>query len=359
MNTSAALPARLGLTAPIFLAPMAGVSTPALAAAVSNAGALGALGLGASTPAATEDAIRATRALTDRPFQINFFCHTPEAPDPARIAGWLRHLAPHFARFGATPPATLHPVYPSFLEQPALLDLALRHRPAAVSFHFGLPRPQDIAALKAAGILTLATVTQPSEARLAEHAGIDALIAQGIEAGGHRGMFALGREPGHATVALTALLRRHTTLPIVAAGGIMDGADIHACLAAGADAVQLGTAFLPCPETALPEPWRHKLLTEPATQLTDSLSGRPARALLNHWHTRIDTPERPPHAGYPYSYDLGKQLHAAAARHGEHGYAPYWAGAGAARARPMPAAELVRTLCTELAEAAASAAGNL
>ena len=342
---------RLGLTAPIFLAPMAGASTPELAAAVANAGGLGALGLGALCAADAQAAIVATRALTERPFQINFFCHTPETPDAERIRIWQNHIAPHFAHLGALPPPSLHAVYASFLEEPALLELALRQRPAAVSFHFGLPAPAQLAALKAAGILTMVSVTQPSEALLAEQAGIDVLIAQGIEAGGHRGMFDPARDPGYSTLALVRLLAGQTTLPIVAAGGIMNGADIRACLHAGAAAAQLGTAFLPCPESGASALWRNKLLDAPATQITDSISGRPARALLNHWHTRIDVPNRPPHAGYPYSYDLGKQLHTAALRHGEHGFAAYWAGAGAARARRMDAAQLMRTLCDELAQA--------
>lgn len=342
---------RLGLTAPIFLAPMAGASTPELAAAVANAGGLGALGLGALCAADAQAAIVATRALTERPFQINFFCHTPETPDAERIRSWQNHIAPHFAHLGALPPQGLHAVYASFLEEPALLELALRQRPAAVSFHFGLPAPKQLAALKAAGILTMVSVTQPSEALLAEQAGIDVLIAQGIEAGGHRGMFDPARDPGYSTLALVRLLAGQTSLPIVAAGGIMNGADIRACLHAGAAAAQLGTAFLPCPESGASALWRNKLLDAPATQITDSISGRPARALLNHWHTRIDVPNRPPHAGYPYSYDLGKQLHTAALRHGEHGFAAYWAGAGAARARRMDAAQLMRTLCDELAQA--------
>lgn len=341
----------LGLTAPIFLAPMAGASTPELAAAVANAGGLGALGLGALCAADAQAAIVATRALTERPFQINFFCHTPETPDAERIRIWQNHIAPHFAHLGALPPQGLHAVYASFLEEPALLELALRQRPAAVSFHFGLPAPEQLAALKAASILTMVSVTQPSEALLAEQAGIDVLIAQGIEAGGHRGMFDPARDPGYSTLALVRLLAGQTTLPIVAAGGIMNGADIRACLHAGAAAVQMGTAFLPCPESGASALWRNKLLDAPATQITDSISGRPARALLNHWHTRIDVPNRPPHAGYPYSYDLGKQLHTAALRHGEHGFAAYWAGAGAARARRMDAAQLMRTLCDELAQA--------
>ena len=182
-----ALCQRLGVSAPIFLAPMAGASTPELTAAVANAGGLGALGLGAMSAADAEAAIVATRALTDRPFQINFFCHTPEEANAARIRDWQSHLAPHFAHLGALPPQSLHAVYASFLEEPALLELALRQRPAAVSFHFGLPRAEQIAALKAAGIVTMVSVTQPSEALLAQQAGIDVLIAQGIEAGGQIG----------------------------------------------------------------------------------------------------------------------------------------------------------------------------
>lgn len=168
---------------PIIQAPMAGVSTPALAAAVSEAGGLGSLGIGASTPAQAREMITATRALTSRPFNVNVFCHTPARRDPHREAQWCAWLAPLFLESGALPPGQLHEIYASFLTDPAQFALLLETRPAVVSFHFGLPDTAQLLALQDAGIYTLASVTSLAEARAAEQAGIDALIAQGIEAG--------------------------------------------------------------------------------------------------------------------------------------------------------------------------------
>ena len=167
----------LGISHPIIQAPMVGVSTPALAAAVSNAGGLGSLGIGASTPAQARELIEQTRALTARPFNINLFCHRPASADAQREAQWLERLRPLFAEFGAQPPQQLREAYQSFLADPAMLDLLLEQRPAVVSFHFGLP-PQDwVDALKGAGIRLLACVTSSAEARLAEALGVNALVA--------------------------------------------------------------------------------------------------------------------------------------------------------------------------------------
>jgi nitronate monooxygenase len=175
---------------PIIQAPMVGVSTPQLAAAVSNAGALGSIGLGASTAQQAREMIHATRALTDRPTNVYLFCHAPAVSDPLREAAWLEHLAPFFAEFGASPPAKLTEIYRSFLADEATLEVLLSKRPAVASFHFGLPPAEWIRALRDVGTACLACVTTPEEARLAEQAGVDALIiAQGVEAGGHRGVF--------------------------------------------------------------------------------------------------------------------------------------------------------------------------
>ena len=184
-----ALMERLGLALPILQAPMAGVATPELAAAVSNAGGLGGLGAGASSPEDARRMIEATRALTDRPFNVNVFCHRTPAPDPAGDAAWLHHLAPLYARLDMAPPTRLVEVYPSFMDDDRMLDVLLETRPAVVSFHFGLPAPHQLQALKKAGICLLASATNLDEARRIETAGLDAIIAQGIEAGGHRGCF--------------------------------------------------------------------------------------------------------------------------------------------------------------------------
>lgn len=347
--------ARLGLRYPIFQAPMAGVATPALAAAVSNAGGLGALGIGASSADQARTMIDATRALTDRPFNVNVFCHRPAPKDPAREAAWLARLAPHFQALGLVTPTGLREIYRSFLDADDVCDLLLAQRPAVVSFHFGLPRPAQLAALRQAGILTLATATSPQEARQIEAAGVDAIVAQGIEAGGHRGVFdPAGPDERLSTLVLVQRLRRETRLPIIAAGGVMDGRGIHAALTLGAAAAQLGTAFILCPESAADAAYRAGLQSERAdtTRLTSALSGRPARGLLNRFIAECEaTPEAAAPAAYPQAYDAAKQLHAAASRLGRSDYAAHWAGQGAPLARALPAATLMATLAEELAAA--------
>lgn len=255
--------AGLTLDLPILQAPMAGVSTPAMAAAVNAAGGLGAIALGANDPSAAARMIAETRERTDRPFNVNLFVHAPPKPDPAREAAWCAALRPAFAAFDAEPPHGLRAIYPSFAQDDAMLALLVAAKPAVVSFHFGLPDAARIAALKMAGCLLLASVTSLAEAQAAERVGIDALVAQGYEAGGHRGVF----DPDAAddrlgTLALTRLLILRTRLPVIAAGGIMDGAGVSAALALGAVAAQLGTAFIACPESAADEPYRAALMGE-------------------------------------------------------------------------------------------------
>lgn len=343
----------LGIQYPIIQAPMAGVSTPQLAAAVSNAGGLGSLGVGASTPAQVRELIAATRALTDRPFNLNLFCHRPAQPDATREAAWLAHLEPFFAEFGARPPAALAEPYPSFLADPAMLELLLAERPAVVSFHFGLPDTATIRALKAAGIVLLASATSLDEALQVQAAGLDGVIAQGIEAGGHRGVFAPEQgDVGLGTLALVRLLVHHVRLPVIAAGGIMDGAGIAAVLALGAGAAQLGTAFILCPESSANAAYRAALQSPQAehTAITAAISGRPARGLVNRMHLEVDVPGVP-RPDYPIAYAAGKALHAAASARGCEDFAAYWAGQGAPLARALPAAELLRLLVEEWQQA--------
>ena len=342
--------ALLGIQHPIIQAPMVGVSTPALAAAVSEGGGLGSLGLGASTPAQARELVAQTRALTARPFNLNLFCHAPARADAAREQAWLERLRPLFAEFGAAPPAALREIYPSFLADPAMLETLLELRPAVVSFHFGLPPAEWIERLRQASIRTLACVTTPAEARLAEAAGVDALVAQGIEAGGHRGVFV--PEEGDAalgTLALVRLLAQQSRLPIIAAGGIMDGAGIRAALALGAAGVQLGTAFVLCPESAANAAYREALKGEKAarTAITANLSGRPARGLPNRLYGDLGA-ELP---DYPICYDAAKALQAAASAQGCHDFAAQWAGQGAPLARELPAAELLVRLVAEMRQA--------
>ena len=340
-----------GLPTPIIQAPMAGTATPALAAAVSNTGGLGSLGLGMSTVAQARQIITETQALTDRPINVNLFCHQPAARDAEREAAWIRHLAPLFAEVGAAPPAALNEIATSFLVDETMQRLVLELRPAIVSFHFGLPPASYLAALRDAGIRTLATATNPREAASIEAAGVDAIVAQGIEAGGHRGMFDPEAEDERlSTAVLVRLLTRQSRLPIIAAGGIMDGAGIRAALDLGAAGAQLGTAFILCPESAANASYRASLKSEraEATRLTPVLSGRPARGMVNRLIRHGEASGSPRPAAYPVAYDAVKQLNAVAMQQGNSDFAAQWAGQGAPLARELPAASLVTTLMEEL-----------
>lgn len=344
----------LGVELPIIQAPMAGVSTPEMAAAVSNAGGLGSIGVGSVDADGTRRMIRAVRAKTDRPFQVNVFCHRPAAADPAREAAWCARLRPEFARYGATPPARLTEIYQSFLTDDAKLAVLAAERPAVVSFHFGLPSRDRIEVLRAAGCVLLATATNLDEGRAAAAAGIDAVVAQGYEAGGHRGVFDPDTPDDRlGTLALTRLLAEKLDVPVVAAGGIMDGRGVAAVLALGAAAAQLGTAFVACPESAADAGYQAALFGPPAehTVMTRAISGRPARCLANRFTAFAARVEPGAVPDYPVAYDAGKALHAAAKAAGEFGYGAQWAGQGAPLARSLPAAELVARLRAELAGA--------
>jgi nitronate monooxygenase len=343
---------KLGIELPIIQAPMAGVSTPEMAAAVSNAGGLGSIGVGAVDAAATREMIVAVRARTDRPFQVNVFCHKAAVANPAREAAWLAKLAPEFARFGAKPPNRLTEIYLSFQNDDAKLKVLLEERPPIVSFHFGLPTRDRIEALRAAGIVLFATATNLDEAKRIAEAGIDAVVAQGYEAGGHRGVFDPDvKDEQMGTVALTRLLVLKLDIPVITAGGIMDGAGIAASMIIGAVAAQLGTAFIACPESSADADYRAALLgpRSYSTLMTGAISGRPARCLSNRFtEIAVDSREIP---DYPVAYDAGKSLHAVAKALGEFGYGAQWAGQGAPLARAMPAAALVACIRKEIEKA--------
>ena len=236
----------LGTELPIVQAPMAGVQLGALAHAVSNAGGLGSLPCAMLTVEAMRAELAAIRAVTDKPFNVNFFCHAPPIPSPQREAAWRKLLAPYFEEHGidASSVAAGPGRAPFSAEAADALD---EFAPRVVSFHFGLPSAHAIHALHDVGILLLATATNLAEARRIAAAGVDAIIAQGWEAGGHRGMFDPDAPDDElSTIALTRLLVRATEIPVIAAGGIMDGAGISAVLQLGASAAQLGTAFIAC-----------------------------------------------------------------------------------------------------------------
>lgn len=350
MTDSAHLLDLLGIRHPIIQAPMAGTSSPAMAAAVSQAGALGSIAVGATDAAGAGAMIAATRALFPGPLNVNLFCHHPAVADPEREAAWIERFRPAFAAFGAAPPARLTEVYRSFVADRDMLALLIDERPSVVSFHFGLPEPMAIQALRDAGIVLLASATSVAEAQCAVAAGVDAVVAQGWEAGGHRGLFDPdGPDERLSTAALIRALVAAIDRPVIAAGGIMNGADIATALKLGAAAAQLGTAFIGCDESAADAGYRAALASDAAhhTEMIRAISGRPARCLANRFTelSRDIAPQDIP--DYPIAYDLGKALNASARACGEHGFGPQWAGRGAPRARSMPAARLIAVLAAE------------
>jgi nitronate monooxygenase len=351
LEGSAHLLELLDIQYPIIQAPMAGTDTPALAAAVSNAGGLGSLGVGAANAEGARKMIAAFRALSARSLNVNVFCHQPARLDARVESAWIERLRPEFARFGATPPAHLTEIYRSFVEDDDMLAVLLQEKPKVVSFHFGIPAPERVGALRDAGIILLASATNPNEAQAVADAGIHAVVAQGYEAGGHRGVFNPDTLDSHlGTIALTRLLVRQLDIPVIAAGGIMDGVGLAAVLHLGAAAAQLGTAFVPSPESAADDGYRAALASGAAhhTVMTAGISGRPARCLSNRFTALVADVSAREIPAYPVAYNAGKALNAAAKAKGEPGYGAQWAGQGAPLARALPAAELIGTLIEEM-----------
>ena len=343
--------ALLGIDLPIIQAPMAGTSSPALVAAVANAGALGSVGVGATNADGARKMIAEIRERTNRSFNVNVFCHQPAKADAAVEAAWIEKLRPKFKEFGAEPPKALAEIYKSFVEDDDMLAALVAQRPKVVSFHFGIPAPERIRALKEAGIVLLGSATSLAEAQALAAAGIDAVVAQGYEAGGHRGVFDPGAEDGRlGTFALTRLLARTLTVPVIAAGGIMDGAGISAAMRLGAAAAQLGTAFIGCPESLADPAYRALLASDAAnrTVMVQAISGRPARCLANGFTVLAADIAPSEIPAYPIAYDAGKALNAAGKAAGNTGFGAQWAGQGAPLSRPMPAAELVALLAAEM-----------
>jgi nitronate monooxygenase len=344
----------LEIDAPIIQAPMAGVSTPEMAAAVSNAGALGSIGVGATNAAGAQRMIAAFRECSPRSLNVNVFCHAPARADHGREANWIEFLRPEFARLDATPPTGLKEIYRSFVEDDDMLAMLLTERPRVVSFHFGIPSRERIEALHDAGIVLLGSATSVAEARALVTADVDAVVAQGYEAGGHRGVFdPTAADDCLGTFALTRLLVREIDRPVIAAGGLMDGAGVTAALRLGASAAQLGTAFVACDESQADAGYRAGLKSDAAhhTVMTRAISGRPARSLANRFTElgRNVAPRDVP--DYPIAYDAGKALHAAGKAKGEFGFGAQWAGQGAPLSRAMPAGDLVALLRREIQDA--------
>src|SRR3984885_11348142 len=344
----------LGLKHPIVQAPMAGgPSTPELVAALSNAGAPGPLGPAYSTPEQIAADIKKVRTLTGKPFNVNLFAGgcAPESPvDAAPMLALLAeiHEALHL------PPPTLPagPINP-FEKQ---LQAVLEARPAVFSFTLGIPDAHAMARLKSAGIAIFGTATTVEEGKMLEATGVTAIVAQGAEAGSHRGTFAGPFESAMVpTLELVQSLRAAVSTPVISSGGLMDGRDIAQALARGASPAQLGTAFLTCPEAGTPEAYKRAILAArtDTTVITRAFSGRPARGLLNTFISKLEGNEKiilP----FPLQNTLTRPMRTAAAQLGESGYLSLFVGQGVTRARALPAAELVERLVAEMQQASAA-----
>lgn len=350
--TRNALTTLLDLRHPLIQAPMAGgATTPELVAAVSNAGALGSFAAATLSPQAMREGVARVRQLTDRPFNVNLFVLDDPAPSDAEVARAQARLDPLRAELGLPPggrPARFCEDNRAQLE--TLIELA----PPVVSFTFGLLDAAAVARLHAAGSRVIGTATTVAEARAWEAVGADMVCAQGCEAGGHRGTF-LG-DPQQSNIGLLALLPQVAAavqVPVIAAGGLMDGRGIAASLLLGAQAAQLGTAFLCCPESGIPALWKAAILAagDDSTRLTRAFSGRYARGIVNDFMRRFAAEEQQV-PDYPVQNALTADIRQAATRQGRAEYLSLWAGQGAGMARALPAAELVRVLMDELAACA-------
>jgi nitronate monooxygenase len=323
------------LSHPIIQAPMAGgPSTPALAVAVCEAGGLGFVAAGYRTPDALRDDIAQVRAGTSAPFGVNVFVPGHAEVDASALETYVRELGPQAGEPRADGDGW-----------EAKLELLLADPVAVVSFTFGCPEPEVLASLREAGSETWVTVTRPAEARAAAAAGASGLVLQGSEAGGHSAVFedAAGGEP-FSTLALIRLVSAERLgLPLVAAGGIADGAGIAAVLSAGADAAQLGTAFMLCPEAATNPAHREALSSDRPTALTRAFSGRLARGIVNRFMR--DHPDAP--SAYPHIHHATSRMRAAARERGDADGFNLWAGQTHRLATEMPAAELVRALSAD------------
>jgi len=332
------------LELPIIQAPMAGVQTSALAIAVCNAGGLGSLPCAMLSPAQIRDELAKIRAATKRPFNVNFFCHTPR-DDAERERAWRAALAPYYAELGIDAgAASAGPKRAPFDDAGA--DLVEEFRPPIVSFHFGLPSDALVARVRATGSKILASATTVDEARWLEAKGVDAIIAQGSEAGGHRGMFltdSVAEQVG--TFALVPQIVAATKLPVIAAGGIADARGVDVVLALGAIAAQIGTAYLLCPEATTTPLHRAALASDRAkhTAITNVFSGRPARAIVNRL-VRENGPLSQLVPAFPLAAAAVMPLRAEAERRGDDGFSTMWSGQNATGCKPVPAAQLTREL---------------
>jgi nitronate monooxygenase len=338
---------------PIVLSPMAGIGTVDLAAAVSAAGGLGSIGCATMEPEIAAKTIRALRGLTDKPINVNFFCHVQAKTATAdREEAWRDRLLPYYRELGIDPAIPVPQVnIPSFDD--ARCRIVEATKPEVVSFHFGLPDSRLLARVKAVGCRIMASATTVAEAVWLEERGVDIVIAQGYEAGGHRGTFlapslnsASFSQPG--TLALVPQVVDAVKVPVIAAGGIADGRGIAAAFALGAAGTQLGTAYLRCPEAATSELYREALrhAYSDATFVTNVFTGRPARAISNRLALEIG-PILDALPDFPLPIGAWAPLRAKAEQQGSSDFTPFWSGQASPLAREMPARELTLKLVQE------------
>jgi nitronate monooxygenase len=319
-----------------------GPSTPELVAAVSNADGLGSLGAAYLTPDQITDAIRRIRTLSSRPFNVNLFAGGWSTSQDFDAGPMLELLAEVHESLGIPPPVAPTPAPDPF---PAQLEAVLDARPAIFSFTFGIPDRDVMSRLKSRGIQIWGTATTVEEARQLEQAGVDAIVAQGSEAGAHRGTFLDSFESSMVpTLDLVRATISAVSLPVIATGGLMDGHDVVSAIKSGAAAAQLGTAFLPCPESGASDAYKRAILgaKEDTTVVTRAFSGRPARGLRNTFMASVDGRELI--LPYPLQNALTRPMRTAAGQQGFADYLSLWAGTGVARARAMPAGDLVASL---------------
>jgi len=342
---------RFDLHLPVVQAPMAGGPTsPAMVSAVSNAGAMGFLAAAAFAPEKIASEVAAIRGLTGRPFGVNLFVLEPATPDDSVIRRALDAIDPLRAEMGLPPGAALEHYAPDFRAQ---LDMLVQLRVPVASFTFGVLTRHDVARLQAAGCYVIGTATHIAEGLAWREAGADAIVAQGAEAGAHRGTFIGACEDALiGTMALVPQLVDATGLPVLAAGGIMDGRGIVAALALGAQGVQMGTAFLTCAESAIPSAWKTRVSTSPetATSVTHAITGRHARGIRNPLMLRLAT-QLDRVAPYPVQNALTQPVRQAAGRDDNGDYLSLWSGQGAPLGRRrgvgLAAADLVGQLDVE------------
>lgn len=342
-----------GIRLPVIQAPMAGVQDSALAIAVCAAGGMGSLPCAMLTPEAVLVESEKIRAHTDSPFNLNFFCHQPKTADDAQLQKWQSHFADYYAQWGIDPAS----VGPGAIRLPfnqAMADVVTQVKPAVVSFHFGLPADDLVRQVRATGAKIISSATTVEEALWLEQRGVDAVIAQGIEAGGHRGVFLQADDPFDlstqtGTFALLPKIVQAVNIPVIAAGGIADAAGVQAAFALGASGVQIGTSFLLCNEAKTSAVHRAALASSAAqhTALTNVFTGRPARGIVNRLmrdlgYLSADAPV------FPSATAASAPLRAKAEAAGSGDFTPLWAGQNTTGCKAISATELTRQLMSQL-----------